>query len=84
MEWYAWATSMSCTSSAWGTLPAEMSDDTAWTDRIHCYLPGWDVPKMNRELTTDHFGLVSDFFAECLNMGEEVTEAFRVITKAAI
>jgi len=50
-----------------GPLPAEMRDDTAWMDRIHCYLPGWDVPKMNRELTTDHFGLVSDFFSEWLS-----------------
>lgn len=50
-----------------GPLPQEMRDDTAWMDRIHCFLPGWDVPKMNRELTTDHFGLVSDFFSECLS-----------------
>lgn len=50
-----------------GPLPQEMRDDTAWMDRIHCYLPGWDVPKMNHELTTDHFGLVSDFFSECMN-----------------
>jgi ATP-dependent Lon protease len=49
-----------------GPLPAEMRDDTAWMDRIHCYLPGWDVPKMNKALTTDHFGLVSDFFSECM------------------
>ena len=50
-----------------GPLPAEMRDDTAWMDRIHCYLPGWDVPKMNKALTTDHFGLVSDFFSECMS-----------------
>lgn len=50
-----------------GPLPAEMRDDTAWMDRVHCYLPGWDVPKMNRELTTNHFGLVSDFFSECMS-----------------
>ena len=50
-----------------GPLPPEMRDDTAWMDRIHCYLPGWDIPKMNQELTTDHFGLVSDFFSECLS-----------------
>lgn len=50
-----------------GPLPAEMRDDTAWMDRIHCYLPGWDVPKMNKELTTDHFGLVSDYFSECMS-----------------
>lgn len=49
-----------------GPLPPEMRDDTAWMDRIHCYLPGWDVPKMSRELTTNHFGLVSDFFSECM------------------
>mgnify|MGYP002511097376 FL=1 len=50
-----------------GPLPQEMRDDTAWMDRVHCYLPGWDVPKMNKELTTDHFGLVSDFFSECMS-----------------
>lgn len=50
-----------------GPLPDEMRDDTAWMDRIHCYLPGWDVPKMNKDLTTDHFGLVSDFFSECMS-----------------
>lgn len=50
-----------------GPLPPEMRDDTAWMDRIHCYLPGWDVPKMHKQLTTDHFGLVSDFFSECMS-----------------
>lgn len=50
-----------------GPLPPEMRDDTAWMDRVHCYLPGWDVPKMSKELTTDHFGLVSDFFSECMS-----------------
>lgn len=50
-----------------GPLPDEMRDDTAWMDRIHCYLPGWNVPKMNSSLLTDHFGLVSDFLSECLN-----------------
>lgn len=41
-------------------LPPEMRDDTAFMDRIHCYLPGWDVPKLKPTLFTDHFGLVSD------------------------
>ena len=50
-----------------GPLPEEMRDDTAWMDRIHCYLPGWNVPKVNGELFTDHFGLVSDFLSECLS-----------------
>jgi ATP-dependent Lon protease len=48
-----------------GPLPPEMRDDTAFMDRIHCFLPGWDVPKMNPSLFTDHFGLVSDFLSEC-------------------
>lgn len=34
-------------------------------DRIHCFLPGWDVPKLNPSMFTDHFGLVSDFLSEC-------------------
>jgi len=42
-----------------------MRDDTAFMDRLHGYLPGWDVPKVSRELLTDHFGLVSDFLSEC-------------------
>ena len=50
-----------------GPLPDEMRDDTAWMDRIHCYLPGWNVPKMGGELLTDHFGLVSDFLSECMS-----------------
>src|SRR5690606_26656926 len=48
-----------------GPLTPEMRDDTAFMDRIHCYMPGWDIPKVSRELLTNHFGLVSDFLAEC-------------------
>jgi ATP-dependent Lon protease len=48
-----------------GPLPQEMRDDTAFMDRIHAYLPGWDVPKISTELLTEHFGLVSDFLSEC-------------------
>jgi len=47
-----------------GPLPPEMRNDTAFMDRIHAYLPGWDIPKVNRDLFTDHFGLVSDVLAE--------------------
>ncbi|MFH1749165.1 MAG: BREX system Lon protease-like protein BrxL [Planctomycetota bacterium] len=50
-----------------GPLPPEMRDRTALMDRIHAYLPGWDIPKVSKELFTDHFGLVSDFLAECWN-----------------
>ncbi len=48
-----------------GPLPPEMRDDTAFMDRIHAYLPGWDVPKISKDLLTDQFGLVSDFLSEC-------------------
>jgi ATP-dependent Lon protease len=47
-----------------GPLPPEMRNDTAFMDRIHAYLPGWDIPKVGRGLFTDHFGLVSDVLAE--------------------
>lgn len=48
-----------------GPMPPEMRDDTAYMDRIHAFLPGWDVPKISKDLLTDHFGLVSDFLSEC-------------------
>jgi ATP-dependent Lon protease len=48
-----------------GPMPPEMRNDTALMDRIHCYLPGWDVPKISEAIKTNHFGLVSDFISEC-------------------
>ena len=48
-----------------GPMPPEMKDDTAFMDRIHAFLPGWDVPKISKDLLTNHFGLVSDFLSEC-------------------
>ncbi len=48
-----------------GPLPPEMRDDTAFMDRIHAFIPGWDVPKLNSTLLTEHFGFVSDFLSEC-------------------
>jgi ATP-dependent Lon protease len=47
-----------------GPLPPEMRNDTAFMDRIHAYIPGWDVPKMERSLFTTHYGLVSDVLSE--------------------
>ncbi len=47
-----------------GPLPPEMRNDTAFMDRIHAFLPGWDMPKLDRSLFTEHFGLVSDFLSE--------------------
>ena len=48
-----------------GSLPENMRNETAFMDRIHAFLPGWDVPKLKKECFTDHFGLVSDFLTEC-------------------
>src|SRR5881397_3689011 len=48
-----------------GPMPPEMRNDTALMDRIHAYLPGWDLPKMSAGLLTEHFGLVSDLLSEC-------------------
>lgn len=48
-----------------GPLPPEMRNDTAFMDRIHAFVPGWDVPKMDRSLFSEHFGLVSDYLSEC-------------------
>jgi ATP-dependent Lon protease len=42
-----------------------MRNDTAFMDRIHAYLPGWDIPKVDRSYFTDHYGLVNDFLSEC-------------------
>lgn len=50
-----------------GPMPPEMRDDTAFMDRIHSYLPGWDVPKIGKANLTDHFGLVSDFLSESMS-----------------
>ena len=62
-----------------GPLPPEMRNDTAFMDRIHAYLPGWDFPKLNpTDHFTDHFGLVSDFLTECwsqLRTGNRVARA---------
>lgn len=44
-------------------LPDEMQD-MALIDRIHYYLPGWEIPKMRAELLTDHYGFVVDYLAE--------------------
>ncbi|MGA2385265.1 MAG: protease Lon-related BREX system protein BrxL [Candidatus Bathyarchaeia archaeon] len=48
-----------------GPMPEEIRNDTAFMDRIHAYVPGWDVPKIGKEFLTNHFGLVSDFLSEC-------------------
>lgn len=52
-------------SHLFGPMPKEMRDDTAFMDRIHAFVPGWDFPKLSKSYFTDHFGMVSDFLSEC-------------------
>ena len=47
-------------------MPDVIRDDLAFLDRIHCYLPGWEVPKMRMEFFTDHYGFVVDYLAEAM------------------
>jgi ATP-dependent Lon protease len=47
-------------------MPDIIRDDMAFIDRIHFYLPGWEVPKMRNEHFTDHYGFVVDYLAEAL------------------
>lgn len=47
-------------------LPDVIRDDMAFIDRLHFYLPGWEIPKMRNEHFTDHYGFVVDYLAEAL------------------
>ncbi len=52
------------TSSLFDPFPPEMGTDTAFLDRMHCYLPGWEIPKFRPEHFTNDFGFISDYLAE--------------------
>lgn len=45
-------------------FPPEFNNDSAFFDRIHLYLPGWEVPKMRSDLLTSHYGLITDCLSE--------------------
>lgn len=62
-------------------LPAEMRDDTAFMDRIHSFVPGWDFPKLNKSYFTNHFGLVSDFLAECWTRLRDINRTTSVLSR---
>jgi len=66
-------------SHLFGPLPKEMRDDTAFMDRIHAYIPGWDFPKLNKSFLTNHFGLVSDFLAECWTRLRDINRIHSVL-----
>lgn len=52
------------TSHLFAPFPEAMNNDPAFFDRIHHYLPGWEVPKMRAEFITDSYGLITDYLAE--------------------
>jgi ATP-dependent Lon protease len=54
------------TSHLFSPMPDVIRDDMAFIDRLHFYLPGWEIPKMHNELFTDHYGFVVDYLAEAL------------------
>ena len=47
-------------------FPEEFNNDSAFFDRIHNYLPGWEVPKLKSDLFTDRFGFITDYISEYL------------------
>jgi ATP-dependent Lon protease len=64
-----------------GPLPAEMRDDTAFMDRLHAFIPGWDFPKLNKSYFTKHYGLVSDFLAECWTRLRDISRISQVLPR---
>ena len=45
-------------------FPSEMGTDTAFFDRMHCYIPGWEIPKYRPEFFTNDFGFITDYLSE--------------------
>ena len=54
------------TSSLFDPFPPEMGQDTAFLDRIHCYIPGWEITKFRPEHFTNDYGFITDYFSEVL------------------
>lgn len=52
------------TSHLFAPFPEEMANDSAFFDRMHYYLPGWEIPKMRPEYFTNRYGFIVDYVAE--------------------
>lgn len=52
------------TSSLFDPFPPEMGTDTAFLDRMHCYIPGWEIPKFRPDHFTNDYGFITDYLAE--------------------
>ena len=72
------------TSSLFDPFPPEMGNDTAFLDRMHCYLPGWEIPKFRPEHFTNDYGFISDYLAEFIRelrkeqYGDAIDHYFRL------
>ncbi|MBO7131874.1 protease Lon-related BREX system protein BrxL [Candidatus Saccharibacteria bacterium] len=55
---------LAANSHLFAPFPSAMRDDSAFFDRMHYYLPGWEVPKMRPELITDDYGFITDYLSE--------------------
>ena len=72
------------TSSLFDPFPPEMGTDTAFLDRMHCYLPGWEIPKFRPEHFTNGYGFISDYLAEFIRelrkeqYGDAIDRYFRL------
>ncbi len=72
------------TSSLFDPFPPEMGTDTAFLDRIHAYLPGWEIPKFRPEHFTNDYGFISDYLAEFVRelrkeqYGDALDNSFRL------
>ena len=72
------------TFSLFDPFPPEMGTDTAFLDRMHCYNPGWEIPKFRPEHFTDDYGFITDYLAEFIrelrkeNYGDALDQYFRL------
>ncbi|MFW3653868.1 protease Lon-related BREX system protein BrxL [Vagococcus fluvialis] len=61
------------TSNLFEPFPEKMGTDSAFLDRIHCYLPGWEIPKYRPDFFTDDYGLITDYYSEMMRELRKVT-----------
>lgn len=54
------------TSHLFDPFPDAMANDSAFLDRMHCYIPGWEIPKYRPEYFTNDYGFITDYFAEIM------------------
>lgn len=66
------------TSHLFEPFPAAMAYDTAFLDRMHCYVPGWEIPKYRPDFFTDDYGFITDYLSEF--MREMRKESFGDVT----